>query len=82
MSTSEEIVAYVEDGHVAEVEKSVADLLAAPPVKLTIDGRQVEIKRLATVALSVTLIDLPSLSRYVFCPAMFAPYRAFFASLC
>src|SRR5687767_2480029 len=45
MSTPEEMVAYVEDGHVAEVEKSVAELLNQPPVKVTIDGKEVSIKR-------------------------------------
>ena len=40
MSTSEDTVAYVEEGHVAEVEKSVAELLNQPPVKLTIDGKE------------------------------------------
>src|SRR4051794_1462894 len=45
MSTVEEKVPYVEDGHVAEVEQSVADLLAAPPVTVTIDGKAVTIKR-------------------------------------
>lgn len=45
MSNPEEMVAYAEDGHVADVEKSVAELLNAPPVKVTIDGKEISIKR-------------------------------------
>jgi len=45
MNIAEEIVPVVLDGQVVELEKSAADLLKAPPVKLTIDGKQVEIAR-------------------------------------
>jgi len=45
MNIAEEIVPVILDGQVVELEKSAADLLKAPPVKLTIDGKQVEIAR-------------------------------------
>jgi CRP-like cAMP-binding protein/Fe-S-cluster-containing dehydrogenase component len=43
MSTTENIASLVLEDHVVEVEQEVAALLSRPPVKLTIDGREVEV---------------------------------------
>src|ERR1041385_7232747 len=43
MSDIQQTVALVVEDHRIDVEKSLADLLMAPPVKLTIDGRQLEV---------------------------------------
>jgi CRP-like cAMP-binding protein/Fe-S-cluster-containing hydrogenase component 2 len=54
MSTAEEIVPLVIEGYYVELEKSVAELLKLPPVKLTIDGREVEVPRTTLVTDPVT----------------------------
>ncbi|MSR31058.1 MAG: cyclic nucleotide-binding domain-containing protein [Gemmataceae bacterium] len=45
MNIAEELVPVILDGQVIELEKSAADLLKGPPVKLSIDGQEVEIPR-------------------------------------
>jgi CRP-like cAMP-binding protein/Fe-S-cluster-containing hydrogenase component 2 len=45
----EETVPLIIEDHYVEIEKSAAELLTLPPVKLTIDGREVEVPR-ATLA--------------------------------
>jgi CRP-like cAMP-binding protein/Fe-S-cluster-containing dehydrogenase component len=42
------------EGHYVEVEKTVADLLKEPPVKVTIDGKSIEIARTTLVENPVT----------------------------
>ena len=49
INLSEEIVPVVLEGQVVELEKSAAELLTAPRVKLKIDGIEVEMPR-ATLA--------------------------------
>src|SRR5262245_52069267 len=44
-NSSEEMVPLVIEDHVVELPKAAADLLKDPPVKLTIDGREVEVPR-------------------------------------
>ncbi len=43
--SQEEIVPLIIEDHYVEIEKSAAELLKLPPVKLTIDGREVEVPR-------------------------------------
>ena len=49
-------VRLVMEDCVVDVEKSVAELLKLPPVKLTIDGREVEVPRTTLVVNPVALI--------------------------
>ncbi len=44
MNVADEIVPLVLDGRVVKLERSAVELLKAPPVKLTIDGKEVEIQ--------------------------------------
>lgn len=44
MSDIQQSVAMIVEDHRVEVEKSLADLLNAPPVKMTIDGREITVK--------------------------------------
>ena len=44
----------VMEGHYVEVEKTVADLLREPPVKVTIDGKTIEVQRTTLVENPVT----------------------------
>lgn len=66
MNIAEELVPVILEGQVLELEKSAADLLKAPPVKVTIDGTEVEIPRAtlekdpitgATVPRFTTILD-------------------------
>src|SRR5262249_52039803 len=41
----QEMVSMILEAHNIEVEKSVAELLKEPPVKVTIDGREIEVPR-------------------------------------
>lgn len=53
MNVAEELFPMVVDGRVVELDRIASDLLKAPPIKLTIDGKEVEIAR-ATLKNSVT----------------------------
>jgi CRP-like cAMP-binding protein/Fe-S-cluster-containing dehydrogenase component len=54
MSSVEDKEALVMEGHYVEVEKTVADLLREPPVKVTIDGKSMQIARTMLVENPVT----------------------------
>jgi CRP-like cAMP-binding protein/Fe-S-cluster-containing hydrogenase component 2 len=43
MSTATDLVSVVFDDHVVDLDQNAASLLQKPPVKLTIDGREVEV---------------------------------------
>lgn len=45
MNVAEELFPMVVDGRVVELDRIAADLLKAPPIKITIDGKEVEIAR-------------------------------------
>jgi CRP-like cAMP-binding protein/Fe-S-cluster-containing dehydrogenase component len=47
--TAPDLVSVVYDDHVVDLEQSAAELLKKPPVKLTVDGREVEVP-LATLS--------------------------------
>src|SRR4051812_32314071 len=44
-NTAEDMVPLVIEDHVVTMEKSAAELLNMPPVKVTIDGREIEVRR-------------------------------------
>src|SRR5262245_25347529 len=54
MSPADDKEPLVMDGHYVEVEKTVADLLREPPVKITIDGKTTQIPRTMLVENPVT----------------------------
>ena len=45
MNVAEELFPMVVDGRVVELDRIASDLLKAPPIKITIDGKEVEIAR-------------------------------------
>jgi len=54
MNVAEELFPMVVDGRVVELDRIASDLLKAPPIKLTIDGKEVEIARATLSKNSVT----------------------------
>ncbi len=54
MSPTDNNEPLVIEGHYVEVEKTVADLLKEPPVKVTIDGKTIEIAKTTLVENPIT----------------------------
>jgi CRP-like cAMP-binding protein/Fe-S-cluster-containing dehydrogenase component len=54
MNVAEELFPMVVDGRVVELDRIASDLLKAPPIKITIDGKEVEIARATLSKNSVT----------------------------
>ena len=54
MSPADDIEPLIVDGHYVNVDKTLSDLLKEPPVKVTIDGKSIEVARTTLVENPVT----------------------------
>ncbi len=57
MSPASNTEPLIVEGHYVEVEKTVADLLKEPPVKVTIDGKTIQIARTTLVENPVNQVE-------------------------